>query len=765
MKTIFKIAKTELQVLFYSPVAWLILIIFSFQLGAIFTGGFDFLVKINITMKQPLSNVTFNSFGSAFNGLFVKMQGYLYLYIPLLTMSIMSRELGSGSIKLLYSSPISNRQIILGKYVALMAFGLVMIGIVSIFCLFTIITVDHPDIPYLLTGLVGLYLLICAYAAIGLFMSSLTTYNVVAALGTLCIFGLLAYVKGVGQDMELVRDVTYWLAITGRSDTFIAGMITSEDVLYFLIVIALFLAFTIIKLHSGRQKNKWITVLGRYLTVFLVAIVLGYFSAQPSFKAYYDATRAKVNTLTKSSQEVMSKLDGGFTITTYSNMLDPTGYTALPIGYKNDVSSFNQYIRFKPEIKLNYKYYYEPTENPMLDRMYPKLDAKQRLDTLIKLNNWNFDIVPYGDLKNEVSLKEENFRFVRVLERENGQKTFLRIFDDMRRLPSEAEITAAIKRLVMKLPVVGFVHGHGERDSNGETDRGYKTIARLKTFRYSLINQGFDFKDLTLDQPIPQDIKIIVIAEPKNGYRAEEQANLDQYIARGGNLIIAGEPGREQQMNAITANLGVKFLPGRLVKPAVKFQSDLMLMRPTQAAIDFSPHFKLMNKMEEVLSMPSANALEYQEDKGFKVTPLFRTDSVGSWNEIETTNFVDDSVKLNPAAAEVEKSYPTVLALSRKIRDKEQKIIITGDADWMSNGELGMQRNDVRASNYSLIVASFFWLSNGEVPIDMRRDDPIDNALHLTVGAWAFFGLFLKWGIPLGMLAASLIIWIRRRGR
>jgi len=362
-------------------------------------------------------------------------------------------------------------------------------------------------------------------------------------------------------------------------------------------------------------------------------------------------------------------------------------------------------------------------------------------------------------------LKEENFRFVRVLERENGQKTFLRIFDDMRRLPSEAEITAAIKRLVMKLPVVGFVHGHGERDSNGETDRGYKTIARLKTFRYSLINQGFDFKDLTLEQPIPQDIKIIVIAEPKNGYRAQEQANLDQYIARGGNLIIAGEPGREQQMNAITANLGVKFLPGRLVKPGVKFQSDLMLMRPTQAAIDFSPHFKLMNKMEEVLSMPSANALEYQEDKGFKVTTLFRTDSVGSWNEIETTNFVDDSVKLNPAATEVEKSYPTVLALSRKIRDKEQKIIITGDADWMSNGELGMQRNDVRASNYSLIVASFFWLSNGEVPIDMRRDDPIDNALHLTVGAWAFFGLFLKWGIPLGMLTASLIIWIRRRGR
>ncbi|EDM36011.1 hypothetical protein PBAL39_23427 [Pedobacter sp. BAL39] len=766
MKTIFKIAKTELQVLFYAPVAWLILIIFTFQLGMMFTGNFEFLVKINLTMKQPLRDVTMNAFASAFAGLFVKVQSYLYLYIPLLTMSIMSRELGSGSIKLLYSSPISNRQIILGKYVALMAFGLVMIGILSVFCLFTAFTVVNADIPYMLTGLLGLYLLLCAYAAIGLFMSSLTTYNVVAALGTLCIFGLLAYVKGVGQDMEFVRDITYWLAITGRSGTFVAGMITSEDVLYFLIVIALFLGFTIIKLHSGRQKNTWTAVTGRYASVFIVAMLLGYLSSKPALKFYYDATRSKVNTLTKSSQDIMAKLDGGFTITTYSNMLDPTAYTALPMNYKNDVNSFEQYIRFKPEIKMVYKYYSEPTENPMLDRMYPKLSPQKRLDTLMKLNDWNFKVSPYSEIKKEIDLKDEGYRFVRVLERENGQKTFLRIYDDMRRLPSEAEISAAIKRLVMKLPVVGFLKGHGERDSNGEADRGYKTISRLKTFRYSLINQGFDFEEVTLAQPVPETIKILVVAEPKDAYTAAEQANLNQYIARGGNLVIAGEPGRQEQMNAITASLGVKFMPGRLVKPAVKFQSDLMLMKPTKEGRAFSYHLADMIKMGGVLTMPSASGLEYTKDKGFNILPLFSSDSTGSWNELETTNFVDDSVRVNPTAGEVEKAYPTVLALSRKVNGKEQKILVTGDADWLSNGELGMQRNDVQASNYSLIVSSFYWLSDGEVPIDMRRDEPTDNALkHLTVGLWSFFGFFLKWGLPLILAAASLIIWIRRRGR
>ncbi|MCD0488361.1 Gldg family protein [Pedobacter sp. MC2016-14] len=763
MKTILKIARTELQVMFYSPVAWLILVIFTFQVGMNFTDAFDGAVRLGV-MKIPGRDMTINTFGG-WMGVFTKVQAYLYLYIPLLTMSIMSRELGSGSIKLLYSSPITNSQIILGKYVSLMVFAAVLTAILSIFAGFAMFTINMVDIPYLLTGLLGLYLLTCAYAAIGLFMSSLTSYNVVAAIGTVTIFALLGYVKEVGQEIGFVRDITYWMAITGRSSTFIAGMITSEDVLYFIIVVGLFLGFTIIKLQSGRVKTSKMVTIGKYTAVFCIAMLLGYFSAKPVMKVYYDATRTKQNTLTKSSQEVMAKLNTGLSIHTYTNMLDPTAYTALPAQYKSDVDNFKQYIRFKPDIKLDYTYYSHHSENPMLERMYPKLDDKKRLDTMIKLNKWKFDIVPYSAISKEVNLEPENYRFVRVLELDNGKKTFLRLFDDMRRLPSEREITAAIKRLVMKLPVIAFVNGHGERGSNAEQDRGYNMIAREKTFRYSLINQGFDFTELTLAQPVPDSIRIMVIAEPKLAYTAVEQGNLNAYIARGGNLIIAGEPGRQAQMNEIAKELGVQFLPGRLVKPSVKFQSDLMIMRPTQEAIDFSPYLKDMRKMESVLTMPAAGALSYTKDKGFEVKTLFRTDSTGSWNELETTNFVDDSVKLNPAKGEVAQSYPTVLALSRKINNREQKVIVTGDADWLSNGELGMQRNGLDAANFTLIVTSFYWLSDGEVPIDMTRDVPPDGSLSIGEKGWAWFSLFFKWGLPAILIAVSLIIWIRRRGR
>ena len=63
---------------------------------------------------------------AGWRGMFTAMQQYLYLYIPLLTMGLMSRELNSGSIKLLYSSPVTNTQIILGKYLSMMIYNLVL---------------------------------------------------------------------------------------------------------------------------------------------------------------------------------------------------------------------------------------------------------------------------------------------------------------------------------------------------------------------------------------------------------------------------------------------------------------------------------------------------------------------------------------------------------------------------------------------------------------------------------------------------------------
>ena len=79
MRTIFKIAKTELRDLFYSPIAWLILIIFTFQTGMLFSGMISDIVRSQ-SMGGRGANLTLSIFGGQ-RGLFVAVQSYLYLYI------------------------------------------------------------------------------------------------------------------------------------------------------------------------------------------------------------------------------------------------------------------------------------------------------------------------------------------------------------------------------------------------------------------------------------------------------------------------------------------------------------------------------------------------------------------------------------------------------------------------------------------------------------------------------------------------------------
>lgn len=787
MKTIFKIAKTELRDLFYSPIAWLILIIFTFQTGMLFAGTISEIVK-GQSMGYSGANLTLGIFGGQ-RGLLVAVQSYLYLYIPLLTMGLMSRELGSGSIKLLYSSPITNAQIILGKYLSMMIYGLILMGVLFVYAIYGMFTIENVDIPVILTGLLGVYLLLCAYVAIGLFMSSLTSYQIVAAVGTLAILAVLTYVKGMWQAVPFVREITYWFGMTGRSDNFMFGMICSEDVLYFIVVVMLFLLMTIIRLQGRRQKVGWLMSLGKYAGVWGLAVLLAFVSSRPIFKSYYDATHTKANTLTPNSQEIINQLKGGLTITTYVNILDKYGWVGYPSEYNNDIHRFEQYTRFKPEIKMKYVLYYDTIKNDYLEKAYPGMSYEEKAKKVIEREKLNpKKVLTPEQIRSKIDLRTtEGNRTVRLLERESGEKMFLRLFDDREIFPSESEISAALKRMVMtSFPTIGFLSGHGERETDRPGDRNYCMFTHLPMMRQALVNQGFDYKDVTLDREIPTDINILVIAEMREPMTEAEKVNFDKYVARGGNLVIIAEPGRQGVMSSVMDPFGVRLVDGFLIQPekkkdpeeekknnqdlgpfagfvAQKQPIDLIVSQPTKEAVKLSYPFGFM-RPHYVAVMPTAAGLEYTIDKGFYVVPLFMSDST-CWNELESTDIVDEEVVYNPKAGEVQKSYPLALALSRKVGDREQKIVILGDADCLSDGELTRNRNPLWTANSIIIQGSFFWLSDGEVPIDVRRPYAIDRKLFVGETGAEVLNYALLGGFPGLLLFLSLFIWLRRRGR
>lgn len=764
MKTTYRIAIAELRSLFCSPVAWLILVIFAVQVGVAFGNAFDRQVQ-GQALGYTLWNVTASIF-TGWMGIFPGFLRNLYLYIPLLTMGLMSREYSSGSIKLLFSSPVTDSQIIFGKYLSVLIYNLVLILPLLVVGVFCGITITNADLGLLFTGILGIYLLICAYGAIGLFMSSITSYQVVAAMGTLAVLAALNYVGEVGQDYAFVRDVTYWLSISGRADEFINGLICSEDLLYFLLIIALFLTLSVLKLRAGRRKESRGKTWGIYGAVVLSALLVGYISTLPTLKLYHDSTATKRNTLTKTSQDIMKQIDGGLKITSYMNLLDDNYAIALPSQLKSDYERFEKYIRFKPDTKMEYVYYYDEANSQLDFRLEGCNTLEEKAQKMANILNLNINMfLTPEQIREKIDLRNEGNHFIRVVERDNGQKSILRLFNDNEKHPSETEISTALKRFVVQSPKVAFLTGHETRDIYKTGDRDYNQFAENQYFRYSLRNQGFDVVTLSLeDQEVPEDIDIVVIADMKTPFNEVENDRLNKYIARGGNLFILGDARRQEIMNPITEQMGVTFMSGTLVEMKENDSPSLIAGHITkEAAQRFKPYTRPY-EFRSVITMPDAVGLVFDPSKGFNASPVIVTDSL-CWNELQTTDFLDDKPQYNPETGEKQGIIPTILALDRKVGDKEQRIVITGDADCVSNGEMSKSRNGYSSNNFTVITGTFKWLSYDEYPLDTERINPEDNAVSIGRDARKMvrYGCYAL--LPLIFAACGITILVRRKRR
>ena len=291
MRIIYRIARLDLARLFYSPVAWLLLVIFCLQSGLRFIAELEDVESYEIAGQSlsDLSKLVFSGNSGVWN--YVKRN--LYLYIPLLTMGLISKETGSGSIKLLYSSPVKFRQIVLGKFSAMVIYISFLMAVLVILTIAGGIAIKTLDYAYVLTGVLGLFLLCCTYAAIGLFISSLTSYQIVAAIGTLAVLSFFNLVGGYGQTVPVLKDILFWLSISGRAGGFIDGLINSQDLFYLLLVIGLFLALTVIKLSTEKKVYSRTAKTGIYSGLVALFVGLIYLVSIPSLTVYKDLTATK----------------------------------------------------------------------------------------------------------------------------------------------------------------------------------------------------------------------------------------------------------------------------------------------------------------------------------------------------------------------------------------------------------------------------------------------------------------------------------------
>jgi len=772
IKMIFKIARTELRNLFYSPVAWFLLIAFITQCAAFYTNQLydgaklqDVLLKNSPGFKDFgdrsfTKNIFLNPDGIFFNAL-----QNLYLFVPLLSMGLISREINNGTIKLLYSSPVKVRWIVLGKYLAVMVYNLLLVLVLGIFMITAAFNIRSVDYGMLLSASLGFYLLVCAYSAIGLFMSSLTTYQIVSAIGSFVTIFILSRIGGLWQKYDLVRDLTYFLSMSGRTEKMLKGLITTRDVIYFVIIAAMFLAFTYLRLAGARESRPWYIKARGYVVVVVSALLIGYISSRPLFTGYWDTTAGKVNTLHPRTQQIIKELGNDpLEVTLYTNMLGGGIVMGLPERRNEYLSElWDRYVRFKPDIKFKYVSYYDydsSLDNGALYRNFPHKTQKQIAEMLSDVYDTKLSQLETPQAMHKmVDLRPEHYRLVMQL-KYKGRTSFLRTFDDGIFWPDEQEVAAAFKRLLpAPLPRIYFLTGDLERNIYKRGEREYNFHSIDKGNRVSLINLGFDADSLSLDvQNIPGDATALVLADPKIVLSATSLNKIRQYIDDGGNLMVLGEPCKQYVLNPLLQQLGVQLMDGILVQPTRDEMPQMVTPYMTATGINLAEERALLLAKQSGDSvkvlMPSATAIAWSAHGPYTVQPLLMT--VGQQTWLKAGRLVTDSVPpvYSPQEGDIKGSFPTALALIRQTNHRQQRIIVCSDADFMSN---------LRGGGTFLSRAFYNWLDDGKFPIYTPRPNPKDNLLIIKPTAAGILKIMYIWVLPALILVLGSILLIRRK--
>jgi ABC-2 type transport system permease protein len=244
---ILALARHELRRLFLSPLAWTVLAVVQLILAWMFLSHLDYFLTVQSQLMgmEGEHGVTETVVAPLFGNAAI----VLLLVVPLVSMRLVTEERRNKTLPLLFSAPLSMTEIVLGKYFGLLAFLLLQVAILALMPL-SLLLGGGLDFGLLASGLLGLTLLLAGFAAVGLFMSTLTQHQTVAAVGTfgaLLLFWLLDW-AGAGAGGGTLA----YLSLLNHYEPFLKGVFDTRDAVYHLLFIATFLALSVRRLDMDR---------------------------------------------------------------------------------------------------------------------------------------------------------------------------------------------------------------------------------------------------------------------------------------------------------------------------------------------------------------------------------------------------------------------------------------------------------------------------------------------------------------------------------
>ncbi|MGX2040291.1 GldG family protein [Methylocaldum sp. MU1018] len=357
----------------------------------------------------------------------------------------------------------------------------------------------------------------------------------------------------------------------------------------------------------------------------------------------------------------------------------------------------------------------------------------------------------------------------------------------------ENTLTNALQRLaVAKERHIVFLEGHGERSPQGQGNHD------LGQFDEELERKGIGVSmvNLAVTPDIPHNTNVLVIAGPRANFLPGEVTLIQNYVNDGGNLLWLGDPGDLHGLAPLAQQLGIKFLPGTVVDASTQlFGID----DPTFALVAEYPAHPITYNFQTMTLFPAAAALDKDADGNFEREPLLKT-LARSWTEIGSIEgkiqFDADKGErqgpltigyvltrpIKPAAekptapegkpeeqpkapskterpAKPEVEQKTEAAKETDQKPSEQRVVVIGDGDFLSNAFLG------NGGNLDLGLNIIHWLSQNEAFINIPAKTSPDRKLELSPVASGAIAIGFLVALPAGLIGTGAAIWFRRRRR
>jgi ABC-2 type transport system permease protein len=257
MGNVIAIAQKEFKSYFSSPIAYIVLGLWALLYGYFFIAILSFFVRQSMQMNQfgMQGPQAMNVNQQLIRPLLQNVTILILFLMPMVTMRTYSEEKRSGTIELLLTAPVTDFQIIMGKFLGALALYAIMLAVTAVHIGFLFVY-GAPEWKPIVTAYLGLLLLGGCFISLGLLISSLTSNQIVAGMVTFAVFLLLWVITWVGSFGGPTFDkLTTYLSIIDHWDDFGKGVIDTTHVIYYLSFITFGLFLTAKSVDSERWRG------------------------------------------------------------------------------------------------------------------------------------------------------------------------------------------------------------------------------------------------------------------------------------------------------------------------------------------------------------------------------------------------------------------------------------------------------------------------------------------------------------------------------